>query len=112
MYPFADWDRFGGDTSHKLTGETGFFDSVKTKGGRWHLVDPDGYDYFSMGVCCVRLGQEGDITGFTGNLETVSEKGDEFLEEKKHPWFDRSIRLYDYGRANLKRVYGGKMERR
>ena len=108
IYPFAGWDRFGGDTSRKLTGGTGFFDSVKTKDGRWHLVDPDGYDYFSMGVCCVRPGQEGDITGFTGNLETVPEKGNEFLEEKKHPWFDHSIRLYDYGRANLKRVYGEK----
>lgn len=109
-YPFANWNRFGGDFSRKLTEGTGFFASIKTTDGRWHLTDPEGYDYFSMGVCCVRPGQAGDITGFSENLDIVPKDGDEFLEIKKHPWFDHTICMYDYGGSNLKRVYGEQWE--
>lgn len=55
-YPFPAWNRWGGDGQRKLKEGTGFFSTLKTADGRWHLIDPDGCDYFSMGPCGTRVG--------------------------------------------------------
>ena len=49
--PFSRW---GGWKARKLTNGTGFFSTHK-ENGRWWLVDPDGYAFWSMGVDCVGL---------------------------------------------------------
>ncbi len=50
-------DRFGGLPGSKETlglKQTGFF-HVEKKGDRWHLVDPDGNDFFHLGICCFNM---------------------------------------------------------
>lgn len=55
-YPFPEWNKWGGDSTRKLKEGTGFFSTIKTSDGRWHLTDPDGCDYFSLGPCGTRPG--------------------------------------------------------
>lgn len=68
-YPFPSWNRWGGDSNRKLKNETGFFSTFKTPDGRWHLTDPDGCDYFSLGPCGTRTGEEGRIDAFEKNCD-------------------------------------------
>ena len=51
-YPFAGWTRWGGLRGMKLGDGVGFFTRIKVD-GRWHLLDPDGCAFFSMGPDCV-----------------------------------------------------------
>ncbi len=48
-----NWSRFGGYADGPRLEATGFFRTQK-HGGRWWLVDPEGYLFFSHGVNCVR----------------------------------------------------------
>ena len=57
-----DADRFGGWAKGPQLRATGAFRTEKVD-GRWHLVDPDGHLFFSLGVNCV---QSPDTTGVTG----------------------------------------------
>src|SRR2546425_5343716 len=51
----------GGDPQGRLEA-TGFF-RVAREEGRWCLVDPEGYRFFSIGCCCVRPGEETPVDG-------------------------------------------------
>ncbi len=107
-FPVREWNRWGGDSRRRIKEGTGFFSRAKTEDGRWHLCDPDGCDYFSMGVCCVRPEQYGDIT-YTEKqiaLNMRAPEYKEFFREAKHPWFDKTMRGFDFCGANLKRVFG------
>ena len=42
---------------------------MKTPDGRWHLTDPDGCDYFSLGPCGTRAGEDGRIDAFEKNCD-------------------------------------------
>jgi hypothetical protein len=113
-YPFPHWNRWGGDSTRKLQEGTGFFSTCKTGDGRWHLTDPDGCDYFSVGPCCVRNDETGDITGFEKQLDWLPDLEDPNAEALfkigKHPWFSNEIKLFGFVRANLIRVYGEQWE--
>ena len=63
-YPFPEWNRWGGDATRRLSEGTGFFATKKTPDGRWHLVDPDGCDFFSIGPCLVQPGDWGRYDSF------------------------------------------------
>ncbi|MGW8181558.1 MAG: hypothetical protein ACWGQW_22745, partial [bacterium] len=56
--PLQRWpdslSRWGGWKSRKLTKGTGFFSTHKEE-GRWWLVDPEGYAFWSVGVDCFGL---------------------------------------------------------
>lgn len=65
-YPFPEWNSWGGDSSRKLKEGTGYFSTFKSEDGRWHLTDPDGCDYFSLGPCGTRAGEWGRIDSFEG----------------------------------------------
>ncbi len=108
-YPFPNWNKWGGDADRKLKEGTGFFSAIKTEDGRWHLTDPDGCDYFSMGTCCTRPRNMGDITSLKSLLSWFPEESDplyRFYEERKHPWSGKQMETYDFLAANLYRVYG------
>lgn len=45
---------YGGNLDNKINNGTGFFTTAKLDNGRWTLVDPDGYQFYSMGVTGVR----------------------------------------------------------
>ncbi len=49
-----EFSRWGGWKQKKLGEGTGFFRTQKS-GGRWWLVDPDGYAFWSAGLDCVRV---------------------------------------------------------
>ncbi len=113
-YPFPAWNRWGGDGQRKLKEGTGFFSTLKTADGRWHLIDPDGCDYFSMGPCGTHAGDGCRIDGF----ETVC---DNLPDEKDPAWqefYTEGIRrrtaymqpehfkILNFAGVNLKRVYG------
>lgn len=45
---------YGGNLNNKINNGTGFFTTVKLDNGRWTLVDPEGYQFYSMGITSVR----------------------------------------------------------
>lgn len=114
FYPFENRDKWGGDLGRRLKEGTGFFSTIKTEDGRWHLVDPDGHDYFSMGPCGTHLHCEGDITGVRKLLEWLPEENTEmqqlFYHRREHPWYPEMMESVNYLGANLYRVYGQQWE--
>ena len=105
----SSWNKWGGDSKRKLKEGSGFFSTCKTKDGRWHLTDPDGYDFFSIGICCTRPQNMGDITGVKSLLEWLPNEKEEtyrFYCSREHPWFGTKMEQFDFLSANLYRVYG------
>ena len=112
-YPFPEWNSWGGDSTRKLKEGTGFFSTFKSADGRWHLVDPDGYDYFSLGPCCTRPGDYGRIDSFEKTLDLCPEDDPEFAEffqagsRRRTAYMPiETIKMINYTGLNLKRVYG------
>lgn len=113
-YPFPSWNRWGGDSNRKLKNGTGFFSTFKTPDGRWHLTDPDGCDYFSLGPCGTRAGEEGRIDAFEKNCDWLPEKedpiyGEYFREDtmRRSAYMEpEHFRMFNFCGANLKKVYG------
>ena len=115
--PIPDADRFGGWAGGPRLKATGFFRTEKVD-GKWWLVDPDGFLFFSHGVDCVG---HGGATGvgfreryfswlpakddpyfgeFWGRIDRPAAHG--FYKEKEHLPFA----TFDFHRANARRKYG------
>lgn len=117
-YPFPSWNRWGGDGDRKLKEGTGFFSTIKTADGRWHLVDPDGCDYFSLGFCGTRPGDGCRIDGFEAVCDWLPEESDPEWERFYRKGTIRrtaymkpeSFKMLNFASVNLKRVYGDKWE--
>lgn len=117
-YPFSHWNRFGGDSTRKLTEGSGFFSTVKTEDGRWHLTDPEGCDYFSLGPCGTHMGEMGRVDGTEDFCDWLPDMRD--LEyggfyktgtDQRTPYMPpETYKMFDYVRANLYRVYGDRYE--
>jgi hypothetical protein len=86
----------GGDPEEQLEG-TGYF-RVLCQDGRWWLVDPEGYRFFSVGCTCVRPNAETPIDG----RETLF--ADPPPAQARSHWGHE--RWIDFYRANLERRYG------
>ncbi len=87
--------RWGGDLSLKLTDGTGYFTLEKWR-DRWLLADPDGYAFFSMGLDCVNIDGDANLTGIrslAGELDPASAG-----------WVRRDF--FSWHRHNLWRVFG------
>ena len=95
--PLATRTKWGGEAARKLCEGKGFFKTLKTPDGRWHLVDPDGYDFYSLGVDCIRPGDNPRIDQYPTLCELPPE-----------PWASAcgDERFIRYTEANLRRVYG------
>lgn len=112
-YPFPEWNSWGGDSTRKLKEGTGFFSTFKSEDGRWHLVDPEGYDYFSLGPCGTRPGDFGRIDSFEKTLDFCPEDDPEFAEffqagsRRRTAYMPiDTFKMINYTGMNLKRVYG------
>lgn len=113
-YPFPEWNKWGGDATRQLTGGTGFFSSVKTADGRWHLTDPDGCDYFSIGPCCTRPGDMGRVDSFEKLCDWLPPEDDPAYKDFYESGTRRrtaympleSYKMFSFLRANMYRVYG------
>jgi hypothetical protein len=108
--------RFGGDLRRRFE-STGFFRAQKA-GGRWLLVDPDGYAFFSSGVFGVYPGEPGWILGVEDNFESLPDPGGPFkpaydragdlelFRRKFSGMFPDDTLLYAPATANLIRAFG------
>lgn len=101
--------------------KTGFFHLRKTK-ERWWLVDPDGYGFFSNGIC---YGSRMGVYGFVDGMErlftwlpeetnnTFSEawtSAESIPEYVKRNGIEagRNRRMFNFARANMIRAFGEK----
>ena len=113
-YPFPNWNRWGGDSSRPLKPGTGFFSTCKTPDGRWHLTDPDGCDYFSLGPCGVHPGDVCRVDGLEKLCDWLPEENDPLYGPMYHSGTLRrapympldSFKTFRFTAANLARVYG------
>lgn len=113
-YPFPSWNRWGGDSTRKLKEGSGFFSTIKTEDGRWHLVDPDGCDYFSLGPCGTRPGDGCRVDGFEKVCDWLPEEDDPEWKE----FYQKGVRqrtaymqpehfkMLNFAGVNMKRIYG------
>jgi len=117
-YPFAEWNLWGGDSSRRLRAGTGFFTACKTEDGRWHLADPEGCDYFSLGPCGTRAGEMGRIDSFEKMLDWLPDEDDPAYRDAFSSGVRRraaymeadAFRMFNYAHANLYKAYGDAWE--
>lgn len=116
-YP-EGFSRFGGTTGVRFD-KTGYFHLARTK-ERWWLVDPDGYGFFSNGVC---YGSRMGVFGFVDGMENLFS----WLPDPEDPRFREAWtnageipeyakrngkesgtkrKMFNFARANLIRVFG------
>lgn len=113
-YPFPRWNRWGGDSGRKLKEGTGFFSTCKTADGRWHLTDPEGCDYFSLGPCGANPGDCCRVDGLEGLCDWLPAEDDPVYGElfqkgtmRRAPYMPLdSFKMTSFLALNLKRVYG------
>ena len=67
-----DFSRWGGWKAKKLGEGTGWFRTQKD-GGRWWLVDPDGFAFWSAGLDCVRVDTDARVDGIESALKWMPE---------------------------------------
>jgi len=102
----AEFTRWGGWKSKKLTDGTGFF-RTHNDGRRWWLVDPDGYAFWSAGLDCVRVDTEARYDGLETALEWMPDPKGPFkeiygtVEEEQLPG-----KFINYLAANMIRAFG------
>lgn len=112
-YPFPEWNRWGGDSSRRLTEGTGYFSTFKSADGRWHLTDPDGCDYFSLGPCGTNPGDGCRVDGFEDNCDWLPGEEDAeyggFWEcgvRRRAAYMEpEHYRLLRFAAVNVKRIY-------
>lgn len=111
-YPFEDWSSYGGWKGKKLTEGTGYFASCK-ENGKWWLVDPDGYAFFSMGPDCVNVNRDCRVDGIEKWMEWLPARDDaEYAdcyhvdERRAGQERRRTCTLFSFGQANLYRAFG------
>lgn len=116
-YPFPEWNSWGGDKNRKLKEGSGYFSTFKSEDGRWHLVDPDGCDYFSLGPCCIRPGEWGRIDSYEACCDWLPENDPEYADcfqrySKRRVAIlpEEHFKMVNFSGMNLKRVYGEKWE--
>ena len=113
-YPFPEWNRWGGDSTRKLKEGSGFFSTAKTADGRWHLCDPDGYEYFSLGPCGTRPGDFCRVDGFEKLCDWLPDESDPAYRDQYFTGSRRrtaympmdSYKMVSFAALNLMRVYG------
>jgi hypothetical protein len=108
--PKQNWpdtfSRWGGWKAKKLAQGTGFF-GVKKDGGRWYLIDPDGYAFWSAGMDCVRVDCQGRIDGIEDALAWRPDPDSEYADAYGMREGGRAnARFISYLAANLIRAFG------
>ncbi|MDR0636338.1 MAG: beta-galactosidase, partial [Treponema sp.] len=109
-YGIKDWSRYGGWTQKKLMAGTGYFTKAKAD-GRWWLVDPEGYAFFSMGADCVNVSADCRIDGVEKLLDWLPSPHDPDYQnmyrtlQSAEDFRPRGL-LFSFIAANLFRVFG------
>lgn len=71
--PLPGRSQFGGWADGPQLEGTGYFRTEKV-GGKWALVDPEGYLFFSSGIANVRLANTSTITGYDVDANVVPQR--------------------------------------
>jgi len=108
-----NWDKYGGWKDGPKLRATGYFRAEKFN-GKWWLVDPDGYLFWSHGIDCV--GDWNGVTPITDreyyfkNLPDKDSPFAQFYGEGSwapHNYYEgKTYKTYSFGAANLYRKYG------
>ena len=94
------YNRYGGYANHRREG-TGFFRKEKTD-GRWWLVDPEGCQFLSIGVCCISVGSGGHVKDLDKRKKMLKQ-----LPPEKFIYTDRrGHRSAEFSPWNLERRFG------
>ena len=109
--PMPDRSRFGGWKDGPRLEATGYFRTAKHE-GKWWLVDPEGYLFFSHGVANVRMANLTTLTGVDFLDPSIREV--DATELADHYSYRRSVlhgpvesgETFSFYRANLERRYG------
>lgn len=111
------WSKYGGYKNLKFD-KTGYFHLKKTK-DRWWLVDPDGYAFYSNGICYgSRMGVFGFVDGMENLFQWIPDINDpeyqdawcnasDIPEYVKRNGLDKNDRkLFNFARANMIKAFG------
>lgn len=107
----ADRDGTGGWTEGPQLDATGRFRTVK-QDGRWWLVTPQGRLFWSLGVCCVRIGGTTFVEERNTWFEALPAADDPLArfygmaKSQRGDYADRELKTFDFGSANAWRKYG------
>lgn len=101
-----DRNKYGSWTKGPKQKGTGYFRTEKVN-GKWWLVDPEGYLFWSNGVTCVSAPNAQTSLKNRAHYYELPEKGDGKGMSNFYGKDRRSSELiYDHARANLMRKYG------
>lgn len=108
----TNWSRFGGWRNGPRLKAAGFF-RVTKQGGRWWLVDPEGYLFWSHGVDCVMMLDYTPIEGREEWFHDFPGKQPEFARflstdhfTLKGHYAGQRPRSFSFAGVNLARKYG------
>jgi hypothetical protein len=102
-YP-GDWSRFGGTIDKRF--EAGGFFRTEYSQGRWWLVDPHGYAFWSAGLDCVRPGEAAAIVPGTERLFSELPPRDGVFAAAWRDNQHKGTLSVDFPLANLIRAFG------
>ncbi|MBN1284173.1 MAG: hypothetical protein JXB47_02115 [Anaerolineae bacterium] len=94
------FSRWGGWMGRQFAA-TGFF-RTHHDGARWHLVDPDGYPFWSIGMDCVAMNVTSAYAGLEDALTWTPDRADPLYA----PVYDEPAGI-NYLKANFIRAFGG-----
>ena len=117
-YPNQSWSKYGGWTKKQFEKKGYFY--THHDGRRWWLVDPDGYAFFSNGVCYgSRMGDFGFVDGMRNMYQWLPSKEDETYKiawttadqiaeyvKRNGSEEGRGKYLFNFARANMIRAFG------
>ena len=96
--PLPGRSRFGGFSELRINEGSGRF-ALHNDGRRWWMVDPEGYAFFSMGLDCVPLAGDCNLTGITKLCEELPPRG-------SVGWRDDKSEFFSFHKSNLYRALG------
>lgn len=97
----AGFSRYGGWTGRRFDA-SGFF-RTQWEAGRWWLIDPEGYIFWSAGQDCVRVDTDANFTHLESALTWIPEANSEFASIIQARRGEQSI---NYLQANFIRAFG------
>jgi hypothetical protein len=97
----SSYSRWGGWKERRVEA-TGYFRTLQ-EGGRWWLVDPDGYLFWSAGLDCVEVDVDSAIDGLETALTWLPDSEGEFRDIYSSRGRRHSV---SYLAANLIRTFG------
>jgi hypothetical protein len=117
-YGNKSWSKYGGWKQIQFEKKGYFY--IHNDGKRWWLVDPEGYAFFSNGVCYgSRMGDHGFVDGMENMFQWLPSKEDEaykiawttadkIAEYVKRNGIEegRGKYLFNFARANMIRAFG------